>query len=129
MRRFLSLLATFANLTAFCRRNCGRLVLDQRAVRAGATLCAFSFRISSCTRLPDPTSSQLHYLWVFIVAFLDLLIYSIIAIYLAWHRRDLSQQHVNGQAAKVWRVMMLFPLSYIITMCATRLIRTSHPRS
>jgi hypothetical protein len=65
---------------------------------------------------------------VFIVAFLDLLLYSIIAIYLAWHRRDLSQQQVNGPA-KVWRVMMLFPLSYVITMCVIRLTRTPRPRS
>ncbi|GAA6040263.1 hypothetical protein JCM8097_009393 [Rhodosporidiobolus ruineniae] len=57
----------------------------------------------------------LHYLWVFIIAALNLLLYSAMAVKI-WHqRRAFGNEQLSGTAG-VAKVMMLYPLVYIVTI-------------
>lgn len=57
-----------------------------------------------------------HYLWVFIVAFFNLLFYSIIAIYLRYHDGGRLASGPLAQNANVSRVMLIYPVVYVATM-------------
>lgn len=57
-----------------------------------------------------------HYLWVFIVAFFDLVFYSIIAFYLRYHHGGRLGTGPLTQTANVGRVMLIYPVVYVATM-------------
>ena len=57
-----------------------------------------------------------HYLWVFIVAFFNLLFYSIIAIYLRYHDGGRLASGPLAQTANISRVMLIYPVVYVATM-------------
>ncbi|GAA5961082.1 hypothetical protein JCM21900_006699 [Sporobolomyces salmonicolor] len=65
----------------------------------------------------------LHYFWVFTVAFLDLVLYAVLASYLYWTARA-APKDLPGTSA-VARVMLLFPLTYIITILPLSTFRAS----
>lgn len=60
----------------------------------------------------------LHYFWVFVIAFLDLVIYSIIGLYLAVQSRRTSSKVPNSisNLSGVVKLMPLYALSYIVTI-------------
>ncbi|GAA5891179.1 hypothetical protein JCM5296_004921 [Sporobolomyces johnsonii] len=65
----------------------------------------------------------LHYFWVFTVAFLDLVLYAILASYLYWTARA-APKDLHSTSA-VSRVMMIFPVTYIITILPLSTFRAS----
>ncbi|GAA6010104.1 hypothetical protein JCM10207_007560 [Rhodosporidiobolus poonsookiae] len=64
----------------------------------------------------------LHYFWVFLVAFLDLLLYTVMAAKIYLQRRALGNDQISGSAG-IWRVMMLFPLVYVVTILPLSMYR------
>ncbi|GAA5889642.1 hypothetical protein JCM6882_007090 [Rhodosporidiobolus microsporus] len=57
----------------------------------------------------------LHYLWVFIVAFVGFILYAIMAIKIWLQRRAFGNEKLSGTAG-VAKVMMLYPLVYVATI-------------
>ncbi|KWU41033.1 hypothetical protein RHOSPDRAFT_10492, partial [Rhodotorula sp. JG-1b] len=64
-----------------------------------------------------------HYLWVFIVAFLNLLFYSIIAIYLRHHDGGRLASGPLAQTANISRVMLIYPVVYVATILPLSIYR------
>lgn len=64
-----------------------------------------------------------HYLWVFIVAFFNLLFYSIIAIYLRYHDGGRLASGPLAQTANVSRVMLIYPVVYVATILPLSIYR------
>lgn len=70
----------------------------------------------------------LHYLWVFLCAGLDLLLYAIMAFKVVQQRKAVassghSAATVNDGAAGVAKVMMLYPMVYIATILPLSIYR------
>ncbi|GAA5957080.1 hypothetical protein JCM8115_003951 [Rhodotorula mucilaginosa] len=64
-----------------------------------------------------------HYLWVFIVAFFNLLFYSIIAIYLRYHDGGRLASGPLAQTANISRVMLIYPVVYVATILPLSIYR------
>ncbi|GAA5930070.1 uncharacterized protein JCM15063_004707 [Sporobolomyces koalae] len=60
----------------------------------------------------------LHYFFVFVIAFLDLVLYSVIALFLILQARRTSSKVPAGMSSVsgVAKIMFLFPIGYIITI-------------
>ncbi|GAA5987447.1 hypothetical protein JCM10908_001956 [Rhodotorula pacifica] len=65
----------------------------------------------------------LHYLWVFIVAFLELVFFSTIAIYLKWHRGGSLGQRPLTQTGNISKIMLIYPVVYVATILPLSIFR------
>jgi hypothetical protein len=98
------------------------VVLDEHdlPIRASYSPSVPSFLLSSVPSVLTLLRC-LDYLWVFISAGLDLLLYAIMAVKIIRQRKAAGHGQGNDQvqsgAAGVARVMMVYPMVYILTMC------------
>ncbi|POY75283.1 hypothetical protein BMF94_1653 [Rhodotorula taiwanensis] len=64
-----------------------------------------------------------HYFFVFVVAFFDLVCYSVIALYLRYHHGQMRQQSHLANTANISRAMLLYPIVYVATILPLSIYR------